>query len=139
MIAVDTNVLARFYCDDPADPEARLQRPRARRLLLESPALFVPLTVVLELEWVMRGFYETAPRDFCRVVDHLLGMGHVTVEHEGAVREAARLHLAGLDFADALHWACSAGCSALATFDDKKFARRAARLGLTPAVQVLRG
>jgi hypothetical protein len=22
MIAVDTNVLARFYCDDPDDPEA---------------------------------------------------------------------------------------------------------------------
>lgn len=50
MIAVDTNVLARFYCDDPDDPEAARQRVRARRVMLESPAIFVPLTVVLELE-----------------------------------------------------------------------------------------
>jgi predicted nucleic-acid-binding protein len=61
VIAVDTNVLARFYCDDPDDPEAATQRERARRLMLESPAIFVPLTVVLELEWVMRGFYDLPP------------------------------------------------------------------------------
>ena len=54
MIAVDTNILARFYCDDPDDLEARRQRPRARRIILQSTAIFVPLTVVLELEWVMR-------------------------------------------------------------------------------------
>jgi hypothetical protein len=41
MIAVDTNVLARFYCDDPDDPEARRQRPLARRTMLDSAAIFV--------------------------------------------------------------------------------------------------
>ena len=50
MIALDTNVLARFYCEDPEDPEAGRQRPIARRIVLESKALLVPLTVVLELE-----------------------------------------------------------------------------------------
>ena len=59
MIAVDTNVLARFYCDDPADPEARRQRPAARRLVLGSTALFVPLTVVLELERVWKATYRS--------------------------------------------------------------------------------
>jgi hypothetical protein len=54
MIAVDTNILARFYCDDP---ESKRQRPLARRVMIESPAVFVPLTVVLEFEWVMRGLY----------------------------------------------------------------------------------
>jgi hypothetical protein len=49
MIALDTNILARFYVDDPADPEAARQRPIARRLLSESPRAFVPLTVILEL------------------------------------------------------------------------------------------
>ena len=48
MIAIDTNVLARFYCDDPDDPEAKRQRPLARRIMVESPSIFVPLTVVLE-------------------------------------------------------------------------------------------
>ena len=43
MIALDTNVLARFYCEDPEDPEAGRQRPIARRIVLESKALLVPL------------------------------------------------------------------------------------------------
>lgn len=65
MIAVDTNILARFYCDDPEDPEARRQRPLARRAMLEAAAVFVPLTVIIEFEWVMRGFYEVDPDSFC--------------------------------------------------------------------------
>ena len=43
MIALDTNVLARFYCEDPEDPEAGRQRPTARRIVLGSKALLVPL------------------------------------------------------------------------------------------------
>ena len=138
MIAVDTNILARFYCDDPDDREARLQKPIARRVMVDSPAVFVPLTVVLELEWVMRGFYETRPEEFCRVIEHLLGMPHVTVERWEAVKDAIGLHSQGLDFADALHWSCSSACESLASFDDRKFVRRAARLGLKPAVAVPR-
>ena len=109
MIALDTNVLARFYCDDPEDPKAGRQRPIARRVVLESPALYVPLTVVLELEWVMRGFYRLGPSSFCDAVEHLLGMPHVTVERWEAAKDAVDLHRRGLDFADALHWACSRG------------------------------
>jgi len=74
VIAVDTNILARFYCDDPHDKQSKLQRPLARRTLLESPSIFVPLTVVLELEWVMRGFYEFEPESFCQSMEHLLGI-----------------------------------------------------------------
>jgi len=47
MIGLDTNILARFYVEDPEEPEAAMQRPLARRLLADSPALFVPLTVVI--------------------------------------------------------------------------------------------
>lgn len=134
MIAVDTNILARFYCDDPEDTEARHQRPVARKVIVESPALFVPLTVMLEFEWVMRGFYEFEPEAFCLAAEHLLGMPHVTVERWQAVKDAVDLHRRGLDFADALHWASSAGCEHLVTFDDRGFARRARRLGLKPEV-----
>jgi predicted nucleic-acid-binding protein len=138
MIAVDTNILARFYCDDPGDPEARRQRPLARRVMLESTAVFVPLTVVLEFEWVMRGFYQTDSASFCRVVEHLLGMPHVTVERWEAVKDAVDLHGRGFDFADALHWSCSRSCSRLVSFDDRKFVRRARRLGLMPEVALPR-
>jgi hypothetical protein len=54
MIAIDTNILARFYVANPNDPEALKQRPIARRIIIESPELFEPLTGVLELEWVLR-------------------------------------------------------------------------------------
>jgi predicted nucleic-acid-binding protein len=136
MIAIDTNILARFYCEDPEDPEAERQRPIARRVVLESPALFVPLTVILEFEWVMRGFYEADPRDFCKAVEHLLGMSHVTVERWEAVKDALDPHRRGLDFADALHWASSASCERLVSFDDRRLVRRARRLGLVPEVSL---
>lgn len=136
MIAVDTNILARFYCDDPDDAEAKRQRPRARRVMLESPAIFVPLTVVLEFEWVMRGFYEVEPDVFCRTIEHLLGMPHVTIERWEAVKDAIDLHRQGFDFADALHGVSSAACSQFVTFDDRGFARRAKRMKLVPEVSV---
>lgn len=134
MIAVDTNILARFYCDDPDDPEAATQRPRARRVMIESPAIFVPLSVILELEWVMRGFYEVRSGPVCDAMEHLLGMPHVSVERWEAVKDAVDLHRRGLDFADALHWACSKSCARLETFDDRGFARRARKLNLEPEV-----
>ena len=74
MISVDTNILARFYVDDPDDPESVRQSPLARRIVLESQALFVPLTVVLELERVMCGLYEAEPASVCDSISHLLGI-----------------------------------------------------------------
>ncbi|MGA8864079.1 MAG: hypothetical protein WB444_09735 [Gallionella sp.] len=50
MIALDTNILTRFYVADPAAREAARQRPIVHRLLTESSQVFVPLTVILELE-----------------------------------------------------------------------------------------
>ena len=134
MVAVDTNILARFYCDDPDDPEAARQRPCARRVMIESPAIFVPLTVILELEWVMRGFYNVSAPMFCRTIEHLLGMPHVTIERWELIKDAVALHRQGLDFADALHWTSSRACLRLETFDDRRFVRCATRLELDPPV-----
>jgi predicted nucleic-acid-binding protein len=136
MIAVDTNILARYYVDDATDPEAARQRPIAERLMRESAALFVPVTVILELAWVLRAFYGFDPEDCARVMEHLTSLPNVTVEDWPMVLEAARLHRAGLDFADALHLTRSSQCERLVTFDDKKFARRAQKLGTTPRVEV---
>lgn len=136
MIAIDTNILARFYCEDLDDPEADRQRVIARKLMVESKSIFVPVTVVLEFEWVMRAFYEASPDAFCDAVEHLLGMQHVTVDRWEQVKDAVDLHRRGLDFADALHVACSSNCNQFMTFDDRKFVRRARLLGLEPRVLV---
>lgn len=134
MIALDTNVLARFYCEDPDDPEAERQRPSVLRLFREAEAIFVAVTVVVEFEWIMRGFYERSREDFARVIRHLLGLSNVTVEDWQAVNDALTLHLEGLDFADALHWARSRHCAQMISFDDRGFARKIKRLKLDPAV-----
>lgn len=136
MIAVDTNILARFYVNDPADAESARQRPIARRILTESPQVFVPLTVILELEWVLRAFYGFAAKDFVRVVEHLLGLPNVSVEAWSRIADALAWHTEGLDFADALHLVASSHCTELMSFDDRRFARRAKRLGVTPVVVV---
>jgi predicted nucleic-acid-binding protein len=138
MIAVDTNVLARFYCDDPDDPESIRQRPIAKRIMVESEAIFVPLTVILEFEWVMRAFYETDADAFCDCIAHLIGMPHVVVEGWEAVSDAIELHRRGLDFADALHWTRSAHCRAFVSFDDRRLVRRARRMRRMPEVVLAR-
>lgn len=136
MIALDTNVLARFYVDDPADVEAVSQRPAARRLLGDSAQIFVPLTVVLELEWVLRAFYGFDAEDFVRVIRHLLGLPNVSVEEWPRINDALAWHSDGLDFADALHLAASSHCTEFISFDDRRLARRAKRLALLLPVVV---
>lgn len=136
MIALDTNILARFYVDDPNDPEAAKQRPIARRVLCGGEPLFVPTTVVLELEWVLRAFYGFAVDEFSRVITHLLGLPHVNVENWPKIADALELHGQGLDFADALHLVASEHCEELLSFDDRRFCRRAARLNAKPPVKV---
>jgi predicted nucleic-acid-binding protein len=136
MIAVDTNIFARFHCDDPDDSEAKRQQVIAKRVIVESEAIsFVPLTVVLELEWVMRGFHEAERSSFCDAMAHLLGMRHVTVERWEAVNDAVNLHRRGLDFADALHLTSGSACNQLASFDGRRFVR-GRRMKLSPEAVV---
>jgi len=61
----------------------------------------------------------------------------LTLEDREAIEQALSNSEAGIDFADALHHASYKSCESLATFDDRKFARRAKKLGLAPAVMVL--
>lgn len=136
MIAVDTNILARYYVDDPSDPEAARQRPIAEKLMRESPSIHVPVTVVLELAWVLRAFYDFSTEDCSRALTHLIGLPNVHVEDWPAVQLALGYYRDGLDFADALHVARSQKCEGFYTFDDKKFARRAGKLGVVPEVML---
>jgi predicted nucleic-acid-binding protein len=99
--------------------------------------LFVSKTVVLELEWVLRGYYKSPPQDVLAVLTHLLGMPNLQVEDRVAVELATAALGDGFDFADALHHASSRHCSSVATFDDKKFARRASAKGWKPPVKLL--
>ena len=139
MIGLDTNVLARYYLGGhDADAATARQQQAARRLLEGGQPLHVAKTVLLELEWVMRGAYASTRAQFVGVLDHLLASPQVTVEDRLSVEAALAAHRNGLDFADALHHATYRGCDRMASFDDRKFARRATKLGLVPNVAVPR-
>jgi len=132
--SLDTNVLARFFIDDPDDEQAARQRPAAAKALAERGLVCV--TVLLELEWVMRGFYDLPRGEFVRVVTALAGAEHVSLEDRDAVLAAVATHAQGLDFADALHLARSGRASAFVTFD-QRLANRAAALAIEPSVELL--
>ncbi|MCF6235428.1 MAG: type II toxin-antitoxin system VapC family toxin [Gammaproteobacteria bacterium] len=132
MIGLDTNVLARYYIEDSGDSEESKQRLCARALIESGRPLMVCKTVLLELEWVMRGYYGFKPNDIASVFQHLLSMKHITMEERETVVSAISGLADGLDFADALHHASYKSCERIATFDDKKFARRLNRLGMSP-------
>jgi len=134
MIGLDTNVLARYYIDDKANTQAHRQRLAARRLIESGQPLMVSKSVLLELEWVMRGYYSFAPVEVASVIRHLLEQTNIIVEDRDAVAQALSNCEAGIDFADALHHASYRSCDSVATFDDRRFARRAKKLGLAPAV-----
>ena len=137
MIGLDTNVLARYYlAGHDADAATVRQQQAARRLLEGGQPLQVCKTVLLELEWVMRGVYGQSPRQFSNVLEHLLSVPNITVEDRQALEAALQGHLGGLDFADALHHASYRSCGSMASFDDRKFGRRINKLGQPPKVTV---
>ena len=126
--------MARFFVDDADDTQAAKQRPAAAAALSERS--FVSVTVLLELEWVLRGFYELPTRDISRVLRALASIEHITLEDRDAVLVALDAFDKGLDFADALHLARSSRASGFATFD-RRLAKRAKGLALAPPVELL--
>ena len=109
-IALDTNLLVRLLTGD--DPE--LAR-RVADLIDASPACFVSITVVLELEWVLRGACRMERGAVIAALDGLIAIRQVHFEQEYRVRLALAWHQQGLDFAAALHLLRSEGCARLAT------------------------
>lgn len=122
MHAVDTNIIVRFLTGD--DP---IQAAKARALIGHEP-VFVPRTVLLEVEWVLRGVYGMPPAQVIAGLRALAGLPGVSIEDAPFVAKAMVWAEAGMDFADALHVAASAACDGFVTFD-KQLARLGARVG----------
>ncbi len=133
MIAIDTNILTRFYIQDDDDREARLQQPIAARVLAR-PGVFVPKTVLLEFVWVAQALYGFGRADIVAVLDNLFGLANVSIEDSAAADAALRLYRLGFDFGYALHHGSSANCAEFISFDQRSVAKRAKRHALVPPV-----
>ncbi len=126
MPALDTNVLVRYVVEDDAKQLAAARR-LLRRCINEGRALFVPVTVTLELEWVLRASFEYTKDEVMEVLSSLFSAAELTFESERGLEVALQLYREGsADFADCLHvaLAAQAGELPLWTFD-----RRAAKVG----------
>ena len=137
MIGLDTNVLARYFVEEAdADAATAAQRQAARQLIESGQELFLPKTVALELEWVLRGYYGFAVESVLQVFEQLLNYPCLSVEDRSDLEQALAGLRSGLDFADALHHASCRDCEVIASFDDRGFARRIRELNLPPSVVV---
>ena len=93
MISVDTNLLARFLLKD--DP---VQFRRAVAVLQADEDVFIPITVLLELAWVLKA-RETTREEILASLRGILALPHVQQQHVEAVRVALGWVDAGMDVA----------------------------------------
>lgn len=119
MSSLDTNVLVRYVVQDDNGQLAAAKR-LIGRCVAEGRSLFVPVTVALELEWVLRASFGYVKDDVLQVLSNLFSAAELTFESERALEVALHLYREGpADFADCLHiaLAAEAGEQPLWTFD----------------------
>ena len=119
MPALDTNVLVRYVVQDDSGQLAAAKR-LITRCVAESQPLFVPVTVTLELEWVLRASFGYDKGDVLQVLSNLFSAAELTFQSERALEVALQLYReAAADFADCVHIALAAevGEQPLWTFD----------------------
>ena len=122
-IWLDTIVVVRLLVGDD-----RAQLAQAMQLL-ERHACRVSASVLMECEWVLRGFFKLDAKTIARSLREFLSIDHVAAEHPTQFQAILAAYEAGLDFADAVHAYRRPEDEPLLTFD-KQFVRRAVKLGV---------
>lgn len=119
MPGLDTNLVVRWLLDDDAAQSARVAELFAASAARNEP-LFVPTTVLLELEWVLRSRYGFDRPAIVRAMNALLETEELLFENESLLEQVLDFFKhAPADFADCLHaGACVvAGHLPMLTFD----------------------
>jgi predicted nucleic-acid-binding protein len=110
--AVDTNVLARFLLnDDPAQTEMA-------RDIIEA-GVFVPITVLLELGWLLQSHYGFDRSYLTAALGALLDIPTIMMADEEELRQALAAFAKRGDFADHIHLVAAKGAEAFVTFDQR--------------------
>ena len=121
MASLDTNVLVRWLMADDAVQTAQVAALLDATLAAHA-ALFVPTTVQLELEWVLRSRYGLDKATVLTTFVALLETQELDMQFEAALERALHLYRQGAaEFADCLHagLAEAAAQAPLLTFDAK--------------------
>ena len=119
MAALDTNILLRFLLqDDPLQSQAATRLIQAA--LAAGQTLYVPISVALELEWVLRSRFKLDKAAVAHTFSGLLDAMELRFESITALEWALHQYEASsADFADCMHAALAgqAGEQPLWTFD----------------------
>lgn len=127
MIALDTNILVRYLLNDsPAQASA------AEKLLNGTEPCTAPITVFLELVWVLESC-DCDRLEIAKSIRLLCGMDNFKPQNLDILAYALHWYEGGMDFGDALHLAMSAKESGFKTFD-KAFAKIAKNVNAFPDV-----
>ncbi len=113
MIAIDTNIIVRLLTRDD------VKQYNVSRKLFEAEEIYIPDTVILETEWVLRFAYDFEPETICNALRKLFGLPNVRLSNGFAIAQAIDWHEQGLDFADAFHLSLSQHLPSLKTFDEQ--------------------
>jgi predicted nucleic-acid-binding protein len=127
VLTAGTDVVVRLLTNDDA---AQARRVAA---LFAKNEIFLPKSVILETEWVLRFSYELDRAAILRGLRGILGVPSVSAENPSEVAAALEWYAGGLDFADALHLAAAMGTEGFASFD-RKLASRAKGVATVPIV-----
>ena len=127
--ALDTNIVVRLFVDDGSK-----EVPIARKVF-EREEIEIPLTVVLEFEWVLRSVYKIKTLAICDALEALLGLPNVTIQQDGLVSLAVEAQRKGVPFADAVHLLSVEAATEMLTFD-RPFQKRASRIADAIPVRV---
>ena len=133
MIAVDTNVLVRIIANDDA-----AQSELAAATLSAADEVFIPKTVLLELEWVLRSTYRLSTDAIRSAIRQIRSLANVVIEEDTVSGRALTWYQAGMDFADSLHLASAGKERQFATFD-AALQRKASQLGLRNVIHPRQG
>ena len=122
MIAIDTNVIVRFLVKDDRE------QAQSARALIDAEDVFVPTSVLLETEWVLRSAYKLPRQDLVTALRAFLDLPQVFAQGREAALAALDWAGQGMEFADALHLASASSCDAFVSFD-RKLLRAARKAG----------
>ena len=117
MIAVDTNIIVRFLTHDD---EKQFIKSLS---IFNSEEVFIPDTVILETEWVLRYAYDFSPKNICDAFTNLFGLNNIHLTNPSFIAQAIEWRKQGVDFSDALHLAHSQQYEKLYSFDKKFIAK----------------
>ena len=129
MRAVDTNILARWIIGD--DPE---QFATAAALVDEG--FYLPLTVLMELEWILRSVARMDRSSIATALAATVTTSTISIDDEAGVLWAIERYRRGADWADLLHIISAGNAAAFATFD-RRLVRQAGKESPIP-IEVVR-